>query len=218
MLDSFDILCPEVDTIGPLPGLPSIHCKLAEPSWCTASALLLLCFQSFRPFAVFPDVFILPEWECESARECEIVQHNLKFCRSPFGSIPKAKRLFEQERNGTPSVTSCDSMHFYTPRSPSLFASKVLIRRGIFFCLFLFVCFLFLAGFWLLVSSFWLLAFGFWLLALAPGFWLLTSGIWLLASSGFWLRASGFCGFWLGCNSAWILFIVCMDLLYMLYM
>ena len=78
---------------------------------------------------------------------------------------------------------------------------------------------------WLLPFGFWLLAsgFGFWLLAshfwhLASGFWLLlASGFWLLLAFGFWLRASGFCGFWLGCNPAGILFIVCMDLLYMLY-
>ena len=66
-------------------------------------------------------------------------------------------------------------------------------------------CIFFLAGF-----GFWLLASGFWLLA--PGFWL-----WLLAFGFFWLRTSGFCGFWLGCNSAWIFFILCLDLLYISY-
>ena len=98
------------------------------------------------------------------------------------------------------------------------------VWRGIFFCtffsFFFLYFFLFLAGF-----GFWLLAFGFgfWLLAshlrhLVSGFWLLlASGFWLLLAFGFWLRASGFCGFWLGCNSAWILFIVCMALLQMLY-
>ena len=86
-------------------------------------------------------------------------------------------------------------------------------KGGVFFLsiLFFFLAFFSFFG-WL-----WLLAFGSWLF----GFWL-----WLLASSGFWLllafgffwhRTSGFCGFWLGCNSAWIFFIVCMDLLYILY-
>ena len=66
---------------------------------------------------------------------------------------------------------------------------------------FFFAFFLFLAGF-----GFWLVAPGLWLLALASGFW-------LLLAFGFWPRASGFCGFWLGCNSAGIFFIVCVDLL-----
>ena len=68
--------------------------------------------------------------------------------------------------------------------------------EGFFFAFFV-PCF-FWAGF-----GFWLLAFGFWLWLLAFGFWLLApSGIWLLAFGSFWLLASGFCGFWLGCNSA----------------
>ena len=89
---------------------------------------------------------------------------------------------------------TCDQSAVLSHASPA----HILVWRAIFFA----CCFLF--G-WL------------WLLASAFGFWLLASGFWLLAFGFFWLLASGFCGFWLGCNSAWILFIVCTDLLYMLY-
>ena len=74
-----------------------------------------------------------------------------------------------------------------------------------------------MAFFLFLHFFFFLAGFGFWLVA--PGLWLLAlaSGFWLLLAFGFWPRASGFCGFWLGCNSAGIFFIVCVDLLQIVY-
>ena len=122
----------------------------------------------------------------------------------------------------TQNILDSFSMLFPHPRcnSPCAYGPLAIIKGWAFFCIFFFGMFFL---FWLaLASGFWLWllvsGFGFWLLA--SHFWHLASGFWLLLAfgfSGFWLRASGFCGFWLGCNSAWIFFIVCMDLLCNLY-